>query len=63
MKENKHLEFIKSIRLPLDFDDNGRSAQTAKDEKAYKIKKQEEYDLQKELERRFNELFGTVSED
>ena len=63
MKENKRLEFLKSIRLPLEEPDNGRSRQATQRKQAHNTTRQEEYDLQKELERRFEELFGAIPED
>lgn len=63
MKKNKRLEFLKSIRMPLEETDNGRSRQMTQSKQAHNMTRQEEYDLQKELERRFEELFGTTSED
>ena len=63
MKMNKRLEFLKSIRLPSEETDNGRSRQVTQSKQVHNMTRQEEYDLQKELERRFDELFGTTSED
>lgn len=63
MKGNKRLEFLKSIRLPSEETDNGRSRQGTQSNQVHNMTRQEEYDLQKELERRFEELFGTTSED
>ncbi len=63
MMGNKRLEFLKSIRLQSEESDNGRSGQERQSNQVHKKTKQEEYDLQKELERRFDELFGTTSED
>lgn len=63
MKENKRLEFLKSIRLPSEESDNERSGQGTQSNQIHKMTRQEEYDLRKELERRFDELFGTTSED
>ncbi len=63
MKKNKRLEFLKSIRLPSEETDNERSGQGTQSNQVHKMTRQEEYDLQKELERRFDELFGTTSED
>ena len=63
MKGNKRLEFLKSIRLPSEEIDNGRSRQVTQSKQFHNMTRQEEYDLQKELERRFDELFGTTSED
>lgn len=63
MKGNKRLEFLKSIRLPLEETDNGRSKQVTQSKQAHNMTRQEEYDLQKELERRFAELFDAASEE
>lgn len=63
MKGNKRLEFLKSIRLPLEECDNERIRKKTQGNRAHKMTGQEECDLQKELERRFDELFGTTSED
>lgn len=64
MKRNKRLEFLQSIRLPSEKNaQNDGSAQKTQDNQAYKMTRWEEIDLQKELERRFDELFGTTSED
>lgn len=62
MKENKRLEFLKRIRLLSEEADNGRSGQETQSDQVHKMTRQEEFDLQKELERRFDELFGTTSE-
>lgn len=64
MKGNKRLEFLKSIRLPSEEKaKNGGSTEETQSNQAHKMTRQEEIDLQKELERRFDELFGTTSED
>lgn len=63
MKRNKHLEFLKRIRLLSEEADNRSCEKALQSNQIHKMKKQEEYDLQRELERRFNELFGTASED
>jgi hypothetical protein len=64
MKENKHLEFLKSIRLPAEENEkNGGSEQETQANQAHKMTSREEIDLQKELEKRFEELFGTEWED
>lgn len=64
MKGNKRLEFLKSIRLPAEENaKNSGSEQGPQDIRTHKMTRQEEIDLQKELERRFDELFGTTSED
>ncbi len=58
------MEFLKSIRLPEEekVNKNGRFQGTQSDQ-THKMTRQEEFDLQKELERRFDELFGSASED
>lgn len=61
---NRHAEFVKSIRLL-------GGEKTKKNEKVQemqsvqinKMTKQEESDLQKELEKRFDELFAITEED
>lgn len=63
MRGNKRLEFLKSIRLPSEETENGRSKKVTQGNQDHNMTRQEEYDLQKELERRFDELFGTTSED
>lgn len=58
------MEFLKSIRLPEEekMKKKGRSQETQSDQ-THKMTRQEEFDLQKELERRFDELFGSASEE
>ena len=64
MKGNKRLEFLKSIRLPLaEKTQNSGNAPGTQSNQEYKMTRQDEIDLQKELERRFDELFSTTSED
>ncbi len=63
MKGNKRLEFLKSIRLPSEEAENGRSGQEVQSKQVHNMPRQEEYNLQKELEKRFDELFGITSED
>lgn len=64
MKGNKHLEFLKSIRLlPEEKERNDRSKQRSQDNQAHNMTRQEEMDLQKELEKRFDELFGAASDN
>lgn len=64
MKGNKRLEFLKSIRQPAEENTkNSGSEQGPQDTRTHKMTRQEEIDLQKELERRFGELFGTTSEN
>lgn len=62
MKDNKRLKFLKSIQLSLD-EKNSESTQETHISQAHKITRREEINLQKELEKRFNELFGTSEED
>lgn len=64
MKSSKHTKFLKSIRMPEEGEvkKDGRSQETLSDQ-THKMTGQEEIDLQKELERRFDELFGTTEED
>lgn len=58
------MEFLKSIRLPEEekMKKKGRSQETQSDQ-THKMTRQEEFDLQKELERRFDELFESASEE
>ena len=53
MKGNKRLEFLKSIRLPSEEIDNGRSRQVTQSKQFHNMTRQEEYE----------ELFDTTSED
>ena len=64
MRGNKHTDFLKSIRLPGEkkVKKSGKSQGTQSD-RTYKMARQEEIDLQKKLERRFDELFWTTEED
>lgn len=59
---NRHVEFLKSIRLPEEEKTNEKN-QGMEDIQINKRAKQEEMDLQKELEQRFDELFGITEED
>ncbi len=64
MRDNKHLEFLKSIRLPAEEKaKTGGNSQETQSNLTHKMTRQEELDLQKELERRFDELFGSAEED
>lgn len=64
MKGNKHTEFLKSIRLATEEKvKKGGRTQEAQSNQTHKMTRQEELDLQKELERCFNELFGSSEED
>ena len=56
MKANKRLEFLRSIRLPAE----GKKSENSQNTECeiHKMTSQEETDFQKELERRFEELFG-----
>ena len=62
MRNNRHTEFVKSIRLIEEKKKNGK-VQGTKSTQVNKMIKQEEIDLQKELEKRFDELFGITEED
>ena len=62
MRNNRHTEFVKSIRLIEEKKKNG-NVQRTKSTQVNKMTKQEEIDLQKELEKRFDELFGITEED
>lgn len=60
----KHAEFIKSIRVSGGESEQKKKAmQERRDPEAHKMSGLGESDLQKELERRFDELFGTTEED
>ena len=64
MKGNKRLEFLKSIRLPAEEKaKNSGSTRGTQSHQTHKMPRQEEIDLQKELERRFEELFESTEED
>lgn len=63
MKRNKRLDFLKSIRLISEEGDNGKCGQDIQRDQVFNMTIQEEDDLQKKLERRFNEIFGSMSED
>lgn len=62
MRNNRHTEFVKSIRLIEEKKKNGK-VQGTKSTQVNKMTKQEEIDLQKEQEKRFDELFGITEED
>ena len=64
MRNKRHVEFVKKIRLPEEekTKKNGKT-KGMQSIQINKMAKQEDTELQKELERRFNELFGTVEED
>lgn len=59
MRNNRHTEFVKSIRLIEEKKKNGK-VQGTKSTQVNKMTKQEEIDLQK---KRFDELFGITEED
>lgn len=63
MKNNKHAEFIKSIRLSTTEPEPKKSVRGERNAESHKMSRKEELDLQKELERRFDELFGSADED
>lgn len=60
MKNNKHAEFVKSIRLSSDEPKPQKKIRGEQNTETYRGVRQEEYDLEKELERRFDELFGST---
>lgn len=64
MSNNKHAEFLKSIRLlgEKKIKENEK-VQGTQSIQINKMTKKEEIDLQKELERRFDELFGITDEE
>lgn len=64
MRNNRHTEFVKSIRLlgGEKKKENGK-VQGTQSAQVNKMTKQEEIDLEKELEKRFDELFGITEED
>ena len=64
MRNNRHTEFVKSIRLlgGEKIQENGK-VQGTQSAQVNKMTKQEEIDLEKELEKRFDELFGITEED
>mgnify|MGYP000322187762 CR=1 len=63
-EENKRLIFLKSIRLLSEKNaKNGGSVQETRGDQTHKVIRQEEINLQKELEKRFDELFSTISGD
>lgn len=62
-KRDKHRDFLKSIRIPVEESDRNRRIPRKKRDKMDRpMSPQEELDLQKELERRFDELFGSTDE-
>lgn len=63
MKNNKHAEFVKSIRLSSDEPKPQKKIRGEQNIETYRGFRQEEYDLEKELERRFDELFGSTEGD
>jgi hypothetical protein len=63
VKNNKHAEFIKSIRLSTAESEPKKLVQGEQNTESYRMSRQEEYDFQKELERRFDKLFETTEED
>lgn len=63
MQGNKRLEFLKRIQLlPEEKEKSGGFVKEIQGNHAYRMIRQEEIDIKKELERRFDELFGTTSE-
>lgn len=63
MKSNKHTDFIKSIKLKADKPKKNGNEQVKRSGKLHEMSGYEETDLQKELERRFYELFGITDDD
>jgi len=63
MKNNKHAEFVKSIRLSSDEPKPKKKMRGEQNPETHRRFRQEEYDLEKELERRFDELFGSTEGD
>ena len=63
MKNNKHAKFVKSIRLSSDEPNPPKKMRGEQNTETYRGVRQEEYDLEKELERRFDELFGSTEGD
>lgn len=62
MRNNRHTEFVKSIRLIGEKKKKNGKVQGTQSTHVNKMTKQEEIDLQKELEKRFDELFR-ITED
>lgn len=63
MRKNKHTEFLKNIRLKEETIQENIKTQKARAVQTPKRTRQEESDLQKELEKRFDELFGLTETD
>ena len=60
-KRDKHRDFLKSIPVE-ESDRNRRIPRKKRDNMDRPMSPHEELDLQKELERRFDELFGSTDE-
>ena len=64
MKSNKRAEFLKSLRLPVEEKAKKYNrSQSMQRDQIDEITRQEEIDLQQELDRRFNDLFGMTEEE
>lgn len=64
MKGNKHAEFLRSIRLPAEEKTKkGGNSQKTGTNPIHKTTSQERMEMIKDLERRFDELFGSAEED
>lgn len=63
MKNTKHMDFLKRIRISEPQAKRKDSNREVYGNAIRRKTEQEELDLQKELERRFEELFGAVEED
>ncbi|TCO85338.1 hypothetical protein EV212_10359 [Frisingicoccus caecimuris] len=63
MKNNKHMNFLKNIRISESQAKKKGSNREVYDNATHRKTEQEELNIQKELERRIEELFGTAEED
>lgn len=62
MGEKMHMDFLKRIRISESQAKKKDSSREVHGDATRRKTEQEELDLQKELERRFEELFGAVEE-
>lgn len=63
MKNNKHMDFLKRIRIPESQAEEREDNRELHGNAARRKMEQEELNLQKELERRFEELFESAEEN
>lgn len=63
MKNNKHMNFLKNIRISESQAKKKDSNRVVHDNATHRKTEQEELNIQKELERRIEELFGAAEED